>query len=109
MRLASGSVSSYCEVSEYSRADDSEESVIKQKWTHLHVPRMLHDVLEIFIAGEPRELMGNCDLPVDLGVPPPGVDQARSSLGRELMHPLVLGLEDLLNWLRVGSHLAGLV
>lgn len=52
--------------------------------------------------------MANCDLPVDLGVPPPGVDQARGSLGRELMHPLVLGLEDLLNWLRVGSHLAGL-
>lgn len=76
-----------------------------EQGTHLHVPRMLHDVLEIFIAGQPRELMGNCDLPVNLGVPPPGVDQACSSLGRKLVHPLVLGLEDLLNWLRVGSHL----
>lgn len=52
--------------------------------------------------------MGNCDLPVYLGVPPPCVDQACSTFGRELMHPLILGLEDLLNWLRVGSHLAGL-
>lgn len=25
------------------------------------------------------------------------------------MYPLVLGLEDLLNWLRVGSHFAGLI
>lgn len=109
MRLASGSVSSYCEVSECSPEDNSEQSVIEQQGTHLHMPRMLHDVLEIFIAGQPRELMGDCDLPVDLGVPSPGMDQARSSLGRELVYPLVFGLKDLLNWLRVGSHLVGLV
>lgn len=88
--------------------DDSDRSVVEKGETYLHMPRMLHDVLEIFIAGQPRELVGDCDLPVDLGVPSPGVDQARSSLGRELVYPLVLGLEDLLNWLRVGSHLAGL-
>lgn len=50
MRLASGSVSSYYEVSEGSPGYDSEQSVIEQQGTHLHVPRMLHDVLEVLIA-----------------------------------------------------------
>lgn len=52
--------------------------------------------------------MSNCDLPVNLGVPSPGVDQARGSLGGKRMYPWVVGLEHLLNWLRVGSHFAGL-
>lgn len=56
---------------------------------------MLHDVLEVFIARQSRQFVGDCDLPVGLAL----VHGGHGGLGGEGVDPLVFGLEDLLDLL----------
>lgn len=63
---------------------------------------MLHDILQVFIAGQSRQLVGDGYLPC---VPSLVLASIPATFGGKGVHPLVVGLEDLLHLHVLGRHL----